>query len=168
MKGLVSAIFLFASLAAAQGTDALLTGNVLDSTGALVADAKITAVGIDTGVTKTVMSNSAGAYTFVSLLPGDYTITAEKVGFKKFVLAKLTLRVGDKVEENLRLDVGAATESVQVTAVAEGTEYLTPTIGGLINQQRLDDLPVSDRSAIQSVLDRKSTRLNSSHLGISY
>jgi hypothetical protein len=152
LKKLVSAVFLFASLAAAQGTDALLTGNVLDSTGALVAEAKITALGINTGVTKTVLSNSAGAYTFVSLEPGDYTVTVEKVGFKKFVLAKLTLRVGDKVEENLRLEVGAATESVQVTADAEGTEYLTPTIGGLINQQRLDDLPVSDRSAIQIVL----------------
>ena len=152
MKKLVAAVFVFASLAAAQGTDALLTGNVLDSTGALVGDAKITALGIDTGVTKIVTSNSAGAYTFVSLLPGDYRITAEKPGFKKFVLDKLTLRVGDKVEENLRLEVGTLSESVEVTAATEGIEYLTPTLGGLINQEKINDLPVADRNVMNFVL----------------
>src|SRR5579862_234289 len=153
-KFLFTSFFVFASLAAAQGTDALVTGNVLDASGAVVADARITALRIDTGVSKTAMSNSTGAYTFVSLLPGDYRITAEKAGFKKFVLEKLTLRVGDKVEENLQLEVGAATEAVEVTANAEGVQYLTPTLGSLINQQQIMDLPVSDRNAMQSVLSR--------------
>lgn len=148
----VALLFLFSSLAAAQGADALLTGNIVDSTGSLVGEAKITALGIDTGVTKTVMSNSAGAYTFVSLLPGDYRITVEKTGFKKSVMNKLTLRVGDKVEQNLTIEVGAVTETVQVTADAEGVEYLTPTISGLVNQQQLDDLPVPDRNAMNFVL----------------
>ncbi len=152
MKKLVSALFFFASLAAAQGTDALLTGNVLDSTGALVADAKVTALGIDTGVSKTVMSNSSGAYTFVSLLPGDYRITVERAGFKKYVMDRLTLRVGDKVEQNLQIEVGAVTDTIQVAADAEGVEYMTPTIGGTINQARLDDLPVADRNAMNFVL----------------
>lgn len=145
-------MFLFASLAAAQGTDALLTGNVLDGSGALVGDAKVLALRIDNGVTKTVNSNSAGAYTFVSLLPGDYRISVEKTGFKRFVLDRLTLRVGDKVEMNLRLELGAITESVMVTAEAEGVQYLTPTLGGLITQERLVDLPVSDRNAMNFVL----------------
>lgn len=149
---LLFGVFLFALLASAQGTDALLTGNVLDASGAVVPDATINAVGIDTGVSKTVKSNSAGAYTFVSLEPGDYSITAQKAGFKKFILGKLTLRVGDKVEENIKLEIGAATESVQVTADAEGVQYLTPTIGGLITEQRLDDLPVADRNAMNFVL----------------
>jgi hypothetical protein len=142
----------FACLAAAQGTDALLTGNVLDASGSVVPDATVVAVGIDTGVSKTVKSNSTGAYTFVSLLPGDYSITVQKAGFKKFVLNKLTLRVGDKVEENLTLEVGVATESVQVTADAAGVQYLTPTLGGLINQERINDLPVADRNAMNFVL----------------
>ena len=152
MKKLLSAVFLFSCLAFAQGTDALLTGNVIDSTGAAVADAKITAKGIDTGVIKTVLSNTTGAYTFVSLLPGDYQITVEKAGFKKFVLNRLTLRVGDKVEENLKIEVGAVSETVEVTADAEGVQYLNPTIGGLINTQRLDSLPVADRNAMNFVL----------------
>jgi hypothetical protein len=152
LKKLLLALFLFASLAGAQGTDALLTGNVVDGTGALVADAKIIALGIDTGVTKTVMSNSAGAYTFVSLLPGNYKITAEKAGFRKLVLENLVLGVGDKVEENLRLEVGSVSEAVQVSANPDGVQYLTPTLGGMINEQRLDSLPVSDRNAIQFAL----------------
>lgn len=152
LKRIIATLFLFSYLAAAQGTDALLTGVVLDSTGALVSDAKITAHGIVTGVSKTVTSNSAGAYTFVSLLPDDYTIMVEKAGFKKFVLNLLTLRVGDKVEQNLKIEVGAVIETIQVNADAEGVEYLTPTIGGLITEQRLDDLPVPDRNAMNFVL----------------
>ena len=152
MKKLICLSFFFASLAAAQGTDALLTGNVVDSTGSVVGDAKVTALRIDNGITVAVQSNSTGAYTFVSLLPGDYRVTVEKVGFKKYVLDKLTLRVGDKVEENLRLEVGAVTETLQVTADAEGVQYLTPTIGSLLNQQQIMDLPVSDRNAMNFVL----------------
>src|SRR5580698_9687410 len=152
MKKLLAAVLFFASFAAAQGTDALLTGNVLDSTGAIVAEAKITAIGIDTGVLKTVMSNSTGAYTFVSLLPGDYKVTVEKAGFKQFVMDQLTLRVGDKVEVNLRLEVGGVNEVVKVTADAEGVEYLTPTLGGLVTQTQIEALPVSDRNAMNFVL----------------
>lgn len=152
MKKLLAAVFLFSCFAFAQGTDALLTGNVIDTTGAVVADAKVTAKGIDTGVVKTVLSNSAGAYTFVSILPGDYQITVEKSGFKKFVLNRLTLRVGDKVEQNLKIEVGAVNETVQVTADAEGVQYATPTLGGLITTERIENLPVSDRNAMQFVL----------------
>ena len=96
MKIVVGLLFL-ASFAFAQGTDADLTGNILDSSGARVPDARVTALNIDTGVATKEMSNSAGVYLFPVLPPGPYRVTAEKPGFKKFVLDSLVLRTGDHV-----------------------------------------------------------------------
>src|SRR5271154_1020587 len=82
----IAVVFLFASLAAAQGTDAVLTGSVLDSTGAVVPQAAVTALNINTGVATRETSNASGVYLFPALPPGDYNITAEKAGFKKYIL----------------------------------------------------------------------------------
>src|SRR5580700_2027405 len=117
---LLLGVFLFAVLAAAQGTDAVVTGTVLDPAGAAMPDTTVTALNTDTGVSKTVMSDSAGVYEFPTLPPGTYTLKADQKGFKEFVLSGLTLRTGDHVAQNLKLEVGATTESVQVTANAEG------------------------------------------------
>jgi len=148
---LLLGVFLFALLASAQGTDAVVTGTVLDPAGAAMPDTSVTALNTDTGVSKTVRSDSAGVYEFPALPPGTYTLSADKTGFKKYVLAGLTLRTGDHVEQNLKLDVGATTESVQVTATAEGVQYLTASQGGLVNATRIEDLPVNSRNAMDFV-----------------
>jgi hypothetical protein len=148
---LLLGVFLFALLASAQGTDAVVTGTVLDPAGAAMPDTSVTALNTDTGVSKTVKSDSAGVYEFPALPPGTYTLSADKTGFKKYVLAGLTLRTGDHVEQNLKLDVGATTESVQVTATAEGVQYLTASQGGLVNATRIEDLPVNSRNAMDFV-----------------
>lgn len=80
----VAGLFLFASLASAQGTEAVLTGSVLDSTGAVIPQAAVTAKNLNTGVATRQTSNASGVYLFPALPPGDYTITAEKQGFKVF------------------------------------------------------------------------------------
>jgi len=151
MKGI--AVFVFvASTAFAQGTDALLTGNVLDSTGAHVPDARVTALNLHTGVSVSEISNSSGVYLFPVLPPGDYSIVAEKPGFKRFALDKLTLRTGDHVQQNLTLEVGGITETVQVEANSEAVNYLTSSQGGLLNTSRLEDLPVAGRNVMDLVL----------------
>ena len=151
MKLLLSMLVL-ASLAAAQGTDALLTGNVLDSTGAHIPDASVTALNVNTGVTKVVKSNSAGVYLFAALPPGSYRLSADHANFKKLVLEQLTLRVGDHVEQNLTLELGAVSESIQVIADAEAINYLTASQGGTLSSQRIMDLPVSARNVMDFVL----------------
>jgi hypothetical protein len=151
MKLLASLLF-FSSLVFSQGTDAVLTGEVLDATASHVPDAAVTAVNINTGVSTSVKSNNAGVYLFPVLHPGDYRISAEKPGFKKFILDRLTLRTGDHVEQNLTLEVGVVSDSVQVTADSEAVNYLTSSQGGLLNSQRIGDLPVSARNAMDFVL----------------
>ncbi len=148
----VAGLFLFASLAAAQGTDAVLTGSVLDSTGAVVPQSAVTALNLNTGVATSQTSNASGVYLFPVLPPGDYTITVEKQGFKIYKLEKLTLRTGDHVEQNLKLEIGGATETVQVEANAEATQYLNSSQGGLLSTSRIADLPVAGRNAMDLVL----------------
>jgi len=146
------AVFVFmVSLAAAQGTDAVLTGNILDRTGAHVPEATVIALNINTGVSTTDKSNTSGVYLFPVLPPGDYRITAEKTGFKKFVLDKLTLRTGDHVEQNLALEVGGMTETVQVEANSEAINYLTSSQGGVLNAARIQDLPLASRNVMDLV-----------------
>jgi hypothetical protein len=149
---IIALFMLLASLAAAQGTDALLTGNVVDSTGAHIPDAVVTALNINTGVSTTEHSNASGVYLFPVLPPGEYRIVTEKAGFKKNVLDRLTLRTGDHVEQNLAMQLGVVTETVQVEANAEAVNYLTSSQGGLLSASRIEDLPVAGRNVMDLVL----------------
>jgi hypothetical protein len=138
---------------AAQGTDASLTGNVTDASGAIVPNATVTALNTKTGVATTTTSNNAGVYLFASLLPGDYRITAELSGFKKLVLNGTALRLGDRLNLNLTLEVGTTSDSVEVKADAEtAISYVTTSVGGLVSGQKILDLPVASRNAMDLVL----------------
>jgi len=150
MKTIVGVLFL-ASLACAQGTDAALTGSVLDSTGASIPNASVGALNTDTGVATRVLSNTSGVYLFPVLPPGPYRVTAEKTGFKKFVLNQVVLRTGDHVEQNLTLEVGTAAETVQVEADAEAVNYLTSTQADVINNTRIMDLPLAGQNTMNFV-----------------
>ncbi len=151
VKRVLGILFFFASFVFAQGTDAAVTGNVLDASGAAIPAAAITALNQNTGVQTTVTSNASGVYLFVALPPGDYRLTATKDGFKELVLNQTTLRLGDHLEQNLILEVGATKDTVQVTANADSVNYLTSSQGGLLNSQRIQDLPVSGRNAMELV-----------------
>src|SRR5579872_7224818 len=150
MKIVVGFLF-FAALACAQGTDAALTGAIQDTSAGRIPDAVVVAVNIDTGVSVKQVSNSAGVYLFPVLPPGPYRISAEKAGFKKFLLDRLVLRTGDHVEQNLTLEVGTATETVQVEANTEAVNYLTSTQGGLLSNTRIMDLPLAGRNSMSLV-----------------
>ncbi len=151
MKRVLFSLILSTCLAGAQGTDAVVTGNVLDASGSAIPAAVITAVNVNTGVQTQVTSNASGVYLFAALPPGDYRLTAEKEGFKELVRNQTTLRLGDHLEQNLVLEVGATKETVQVTANSDSVNYLTSSQGGLLNSQRIQDLPVSGRNAMELV-----------------
>ena len=144
-------VLCFAVLAAAQGQESVLTGEVLDSTGAKMPGAAVTALNVNTGVATSAVTNDAGVFLFPALPPGEYKVTAEKPGFKRYVLNKQILRVGDKVTINLPLDVGGVAETVEVTANAEAVNTLTASQGGTLSNTRLADLPLSTRNAMDLV-----------------
>jgi hypothetical protein len=144
-KVLALGCLFFASLSIvlAQGTTSRISGVATDSSGAAVADAKITARNDDTGVTYTTKTSASGTYAFDSLQIGRYTVTAEATGFKQFVSTGNVLAIGVPTSIDPKFQIGGTTESVQV----QGGYDLVQTessgnFGAVIDNVTLTQLPI--------------------------
>lgn len=146
MLGLSAAILCLASLGLAQSTNSGdIRGTVTDPTGAVVPEAKVTVLNLDTGVSREFTTNAAGLYDTVSILPGTYRITFSKVGFSTLVRDGVTLQVGAPLTVDGQLTVGAAQQEVEVNAAAlllktetaeQSTNFLSETMTELPNVSR--------------------------------
>jgi hypothetical protein len=131
-----------ASLAFGQVGNGTITGTITDPTGAVVAGAKVDVRSAQTGVVFAAASTTAGTYTITDLPVGTYTVTVKVVGFKTYSHSNLTVPATQTVREDIALQVGAASESVTVTA--EGS-LLTRAGGELstnVTIDQLDQLPL--------------------------
>jgi hypothetical protein len=128
-----------------QTVNAALLGNITDPTGAAVPDAIVTAKNLSTGVVVRTTADAAGAYTLPSLPPGTYDLTVEKTGFKSTVLSGISLLVNQKAEVNARLEVGQVTTEVKVTSAAPLVSTTTASVGTVIGQRQVVDLPLNLR-----------------------
>jgi len=108
--------------------------------GAVVPNATVTLTNIDTGETKDFVTNGSGLYDTVSTPAGNYTISFSAPGFKKLVRGPITLQV-DVITEDASLDVGAATETVNVEAGAQLLQTETAEIGAILDAQTIGQLP---------------------------
>jgi hypothetical protein len=127
----------------AQTGNASVGGFVQDPTRAFIPGVSVTATNIQTGVVATVVTNESGTYTIPSLLPGTYRLTAELPGFRTQVYSEVQLGANTTGRYNFTLEVGAVTESVEVTA--ERTALLaetSPTIGQVLPERQIRDLPL--------------------------
>jgi outer membrane receptor protein involved in Fe transport len=141
-------IFAAAGMAQSQAAAADLSGTVTDPTGAVVSGATVTARGVGTGITRTTTTNAEGTFTFVSLPPGDYEITAEAANFKKSVLSGIKLTVGQAAELTIKLEVGEASAVVNVSGDdVQLIETTKTNISTTIEQVRINSLPINERSA---------------------
>ncbi len=109
---------LMALAIAAQSGNASVGGFVQDATQAYIPGVTVTATNTQTGVSATALSNESGAYNIQSLLPGAYRLTAELPGFKTQVVSDVRLGQGTAARYNFTLQVGAVSDSVEVTAEA--------------------------------------------------
>lgn len=144
---------LFSGYAFAQNVNASLGGTVADSTGAVLANASVVAVGIDTGVETKTVTNSSGVYQFQSLQSGNYRVMAQMSGFRDFVYDPVILRVGAQVRLDFSLSVsgGATTVEVVATAVSPLTSS-SAVVGGIVTGQQILQLPTIDRGATNLAL----------------
>ncbi len=130
----------FAPLAHAQYR-AGIQGTVLDPQGRAVPGATVTLTNLETTWTKQVQTDSAGRYAIVALLPGHYSMTVEKAGFKKKVISDLDV-TGEQVQAlNVTLALGSPTQSVTVTAAVPTINTESGTIAGTITSRMVQDLP---------------------------
>ncbi len=142
MVRLLLVFFLSLAHAFAQSSYGRVTGRITDSTDALVSGAAIRAVQQGTNVTVTTSSNNEGIYELLNLLPGEYKITIELAGFKRYERSSLSVSVGDVLTVDARLEVGAASESVTVTTESPLIESASSSVGQVISQKQLNELPL--------------------------
>ncbi len=126
----------------AQEARGTITGKVLDTNQAVVPNAKVKITDTARGTTVTLTSNVTGAYTAPYLIPGAYRINVEASGFKKCVREGLTLSVNDFLEINIQLEVGAAEETVTITAEAPSLETASASLGQVVDAKRIQELPI--------------------------
>jgi hypothetical protein len=128
--GVMAFVLLIMPLYAQTGSGGSIRGTVADSSHAVVARAKVTAINVNTGVATGSTSSSAGYYVIPSLIPGTYKVTAEMDGFKTFQQENITVNALQDVGLNITLTVGSASEYITVTAAPPElrTENATQTI----------------------------------------
>ena len=139
-------ILVRAALAMAQLPTATILGVVRDSSGAVVPGASLTARNVETGQTRNGVSASDGSYRFPALPVGTYEVRAEESGFKAEVRSGLTLTVSQEAVVNFTLEVGAVAETVAVTAEAPLVNTTSGSLGGLVDEQKVADLPLNGRN----------------------
>ena len=142
---LFASAFLLGSALFAQEYRGTFSGTVTDAMGAAVPKAKVIATEIHTGTKTTVFTETSGAYTIPFLPPGEYNMSAEVAGFKTYLRKGLTLEAGAAPTVDIRLEVGALSDSVTITADTPLLEASNPTVGQVLSTKEVDSLPVNGR-----------------------
>ncbi len=145
-------IMLFAlSPALHAQTHGEITGVVTDPSGASVAGAKVVVTNIATGATRVVTTNNEGVYNFPSLLPAKYSLKVEQSGFKTALRDQIQLEVQQTARIDITLEVGSVGETVTITTEATLLASESTTVGTVIENKRIVDLPLNGRNFLQLV-----------------
>jgi Carboxypeptidase regulatory-like domain len=123
-----------------------LSGVVTDQSGATVSGAAVTARDVDTGLSRSAVTNQAGRYQLFALPVGQYEIHIKKDGFAEGVRTGIHLVLGQDAVADLGLRVGAVSEEVKVTGDAALVSATTQDISGLVGEREVKDLPLNGRS----------------------
>src|SRR6185369_14935609 len=146
-----SLICLTVSQLALGQTSGSIAGEVRDVTGGAASGVDITATNEGTGATRSATTNEAGVYSFPSLAPGTYTLQAGRPGFKTAVRRQIELHVQQAARIDIALEVGEVIESVQVMADAALLATENGTVGTVIENKRIVELPLNGRNYLQLV-----------------
>jgi hypothetical protein len=132
----------------AQVGSAALSGKVADTSGAVVAGVNVKATNHGTGVVYPTVTNDDGIYSLPILPPGKYQITVEKEGFERIVKPDVELHVADNVALDFAIQVGAMTQTVTVQGGTPLLNTTSATLGGLVQSDQIEDLPLNGRNYI--------------------
>jgi hypothetical protein len=131
---------------------ARLVGSVTDPSGAIIPSATVVATNVATGTSTRAVTNGAGQYVIPDLVPGDYSITGEKTGFVKKTITGIVLQVGQMAAIDFALELGAVTQSVQVTGHPPLLDRVSSDLGQVIDRQQVATLPLNGRNFMQLAL----------------
>ena len=130
----------------AQEFRGAISGAVTDATGGTIAGAKVTVTETHTNTKIEAVTESTGQYTAPFLLPGDYDIAVKMAGFKEYVRKGVHVGAGEHPVIDIRLEVGDATLSVEVTAEAPLVNSENASVGHAITTKEVEDLPLNGGS----------------------
>src|SRR5436190_1898227 len=135
----------------AQDT-AQITGTITDPSGAAVGNAQVTITSVEQGTTRTAVTNSSGEYLFPALPVGSYDMAVAAPGFKKYEAKGIKLNVGQKARNDVKMQVGAVAESVNVegTNVAQ-VETQSSELAGVVTGKQITQLELNGRNFTQLV-----------------
>ena len=133
-------------------TTGTITGTVRDTSGAVLPGAAVGLLNEDTGISRSIQSDSGGRYAAPALSLGNYRVTASLEGFQTQVRSGIVLTVGREAVVNFELPVGAITQTVEVTGEAPLVETTSATLEGLVDDKKIRDLPLNARSYLDLAL----------------
>jgi len=143
---------LLAVPAFAQLPTGTILGVVKDASGAAVPNTSVTIANVDTGAVRSVMTNESGEYRVPELPVGRYEVRAEHAGFKKVAHTGITLEVTQQAVVDLNLEVGTSEQEVTVTGEISLVNTQDATLGGLVTETSMKDLPLNGRNYVDLTL----------------
>ena len=130
----------------AQTSKALVSGIVTDGTGSAVVGAKITITDVQRNQEYKAETNSSGVYRVIELTPSVYRVSAEAPGFRQYVMESLPLATQQNATVNIKLDVGAVSEKVTVTATGPLLEASSAALSAVVENRKIIELPLNNRN----------------------
>src|SRR5437764_2275284 len=139
------AVGLLSGSAIAQVEAGAIRGTVIDPTGAVLANAKVTLVSDASGLSTSAVTGSDGTYTFGPVKIGTYTVNVEAAGFRK-ATTHVAVNVQEQARADFRLVTGSITETVEVTAAAPQLQTQDASVGTVATREQINDLPLNGRN----------------------
>jgi hypothetical protein len=152
MQRMVVGTLLTGGVLFGQAGSGTITGTVTDPSGAAIVGAIVTAREPETALTRTTHSNETGNYNLPGLRPATYDVTVESAGFKRHSQTGFRLEVDQTARLDIQLQVGQVAEQIEVTGTAQLLHTENATVGAVIEQRKITDLPLNGRDFTQLAL----------------
>src|SRR5260370_5629603 len=146
VTGVFLVLFSFSAPLMGQEFRATISGHIVDAVGPRIPQAKVEVTSLSTKETAHATTDSSGSYTIPLLRPCQYTLTVTASGFKHYVRDDVTLEAAKVVGIDVTLEVGAVTESVEVTDEADWLETQSASRGGVVTTQAVAEMPLNARN----------------------
>ena len=130
------------------GASGTILGTIIDSSGAVVPNAKVSIIQTGTGVVHETQTTGAGDYAVPDLVPGPYRVEVEAPGFSKAQVSGTVLQVAQEVRVNVTLQTGSTSETITVASNAVALDTDTSEISQIVTQKQVDQLPLNGRNFI--------------------
>ncbi|MGB8900900.1 MAG: carboxypeptidase-like regulatory domain-containing protein, partial [Methylocella sp.] len=142
---------LLSSPLAAQSTFGSISGTVLDASGSAIADVQVSLTSVATSAKQTFTTGPDGLYSFVNLNPGEYSLEAEKTGFKHFKRESVIVQVQQAVRIDVPMELGAVNQTIEVTAETPLLQPTNASLGQVIDQRATNEIPLNGRNVFNLI-----------------